>query len=61
MNSLILPKLTRKLDIYVSDGKIVKPSKYEVSDFKKTYDAKGMYVMAGAIERLLLLVEIKQC
>ena len=39
-----------KLDIYVSDGKIVKPSKSEVSDFKKTYDAKGMYVMAGAID-----------
>ena len=36
-----------KLDIFVSDGKIVKPSKSELSDFKKTYDAKGMYVMAG--------------
>ncbi len=37
-------------DIYVEDGFIKKPTRSEALKFKNTYDAKGMIVMAGAID-----------
>ncbi len=40
----------KKIDIYVKDGVIVKPKQYELSDYRKTYNVKGMVVMAGAID-----------
>ncbi len=40
----------KKQDLYVDDGLIVKPEKSKIKDYQNTYDAKGMIVMAGAID-----------
>ncbi len=40
----------KKQDIYVNDGFIVDPDKSNISEYKITYDVKGMIVMAGAID-----------
>jgi len=37
-------------DIYVDDGLIKNPNKSEIQKYKIVYDAKGMIVMAGAID-----------
>ncbi len=37
-------------DIYVENGFITKPTSLEKKKFQTTYDANGMYVMAGAID-----------
>ena len=39
-----------KIDIYVNNGVIVKPSPSELIEYKTTYDVEGMIVMAGAID-----------
>ena len=40
----------KKQDLFVKDGKIVKPSPSEVCEYKTTYDVEGKIVMAGAID-----------
>ena len=40
----------KKIDIYVDDGKIVKPNPSEFYKFKTVYDASNLIVMAGAID-----------
>ena len=43
--------LNKKIkEIYVQDGFIIEPTKSEIPKFKNVYDAKGMYIMAGAID-----------
>ncbi len=40
----------KKIDIYVNNGRIVKPNKSEIFEYNTTYDVDGMIVMAGAID-----------
>ena len=40
----------KKQDLYIENGLIVKPDKSKTKDFTNIYDAKGMIVMAGAID-----------
>ena len=40
----------KKVDIYVDDGKIVKPNSSDLYKFKTVYDASGLIVMSGAID-----------
>ncbi len=39
-----------KQDIFVKNGRIVKPSASEIHEYKVTYDVEGMIVMSGAID-----------
>ena len=39
-----------KKNIYVKDDKIVEPKSNEIKDYKHTFDAKDMIVMAGGID-----------
>ena len=40
----------QKKDIFVDDGRIVKPDKSDLCKFSTSYDVDGMIVMAGAID-----------
>ena len=52
--SILHKKLMGKKDIFVDDGRIVKPDKSDLCKFSTSYDVDGMIVMAGAMIFILI-------